>query len=287
MTRSLEWLTIEGLASPDRRGLLASGAYLAACNARIAAREASVCAWTHLAPPAAARDSSLGEEDWSRPLAGIPVGVKDVYDTADLPTAYGSPIFAAHRPEADAAAVRRLREAGALVLGKTATTEFAYFHPADTRNPLDLSRTPGGSSSGSAAAVADGMVPAAIGTQTAGSTIRPAAYCGVVGFKPSYGQIDTSGMKPLAPSLDTVGIFARSIADAARVAAVLSAGQLLPLRALDAPPRFALFADPTGMQPRRTPSGSSRACATFWRRHRCARHSPRPASPTSPRRRRP
>lgn len=239
MTASLEWLGIAELLG-DRREVLTSGAYLAACSARIAEREPMVRAWAHLAPP----PPDAGEPDGSLPLAGIPVGVKDVYDTADMPTAYGSPIFAGHRPTEDAAAVRRLRAAGALVLGKTATTEFACFHPADTRNPLDPSRTPGGSSSGSAAAVADGMVPAAIGTQTAGSTIRPAAYCGIVGYKPSYGLIDTAGLKPLAPSLDTVGIFARSVEDAARVAAVLAGGGLLPPSMAGAAPRFALFRGP-------------------------------------------
>jgi Asp-tRNA(Asn)/Glu-tRNA(Gln) amidotransferase A subunit family amidase len=147
------------------------------------------------------------------PLQGLVVGVKDVIDTADLPTAYGSPLFSDHRPSADADVVAALRRAGALVLGKTESTEFALFHPTRTRNPVDHSRTPGGSSSGSAAAVAAGMVPVALGTQTAGSVVRPAAYCGVYGFKPSRGWAPTAGIWLLSEQLDTVGLFARSAAD--------------------------------------------------------------------------
>jgi Asp-tRNA(Asn)/Glu-tRNA(Gln) amidotransferase A subunit family amidase len=148
------------------------------------------------------------------PMRGVPIGVKDIFDTADLPTAYGSPIYAGHRPAADAEAVRRLREAGAVVLGKTVTTEFAAVTtPAKTRNPFDPERTPGGSSSGSAAAVAAGMVPGALGTQTAGSIVRPASYCGVFGYKPTFGLIGTRGMKHVARSLDTVGVFAGNVDD--------------------------------------------------------------------------
>lgn len=144
---------------------------------------------------------------------GLVVGVKDVIDTADLPTAYGSPLFDDHRPDHDAVVVERLRNAGAVVLGKTETTEFAMFQPTRTRNPVDPSRTPGGSSSGSAAAVALGIVPVSLGTQTAGSVVRPAAYCGVYGFKPSWGWTSTGGIWRLAEHLDTVGLFARSVAD--------------------------------------------------------------------------
>jgi Asp-tRNA(Asn)/Glu-tRNA(Gln) amidotransferase A subunit family amidase len=147
------------------------------------------------------------------PLHGLVVGVKDVIDTADLPTAYGSPLFEDHRPSADAVIVAALRRAGALVLGKTESTEFAMFEPTRTRNPIDPRRTPGGSSSGSAAAVAAGMVPVALGTQTAGSVIRPAAYCGVYGFKPARGWASTEGIWLLSDQLDTVGLFARCVAD--------------------------------------------------------------------------
>ncbi|HWP10640.1 MAG TPA: amidase [Ramlibacter sp.] len=163
--------------------------------------------------------ASLRDEAWaltqarqlSGPLSGKLVAVKDIFDTADLPTSYGSPIYAGHRPAADAAMVGILRRAGALVIGKSATTEFAYLHPADTRNPAAPGCTPGGSSAGSAAAVAAGLVPLAIGSQTGGSTIRPASYCGIVGFKPSFGVLPTAGMKCFSWSLDTVGLFARSV----------------------------------------------------------------------------
>lgn len=149
------------------------------------------------------------------PLRGLPVAVKDVIDTAAMPTAYGSPIHAGHRPRADAAIVARLVAAGAVIVGKSVTTEFAYYFPGPTRNPHDPEHTPGGSSSGSAAAVAAGMVPFAIGTQTAGSMLRPASFCGVVGFKPSYGLLPTAGVHPLAPSFDTLGLFAATVADMA------------------------------------------------------------------------
>lgn len=146
-------------------------------------------------------------------LRGVTVGVKDVIDTADLPTGYGSPLFAEHQPGEDAACVKTLRAAGALVLGKTESTEFAMFEPARTRNPHDVTRTPGGSSSGSAAAVAAGIVSVALGTQTAGSVVRPAAYCGVYGMKPSRGWTPTAGVWLLAESLDTLGLFARRAED--------------------------------------------------------------------------
>jgi Asp-tRNA(Asn)/Glu-tRNA(Gln) amidotransferase A subunit family amidase len=147
------------------------------------------------------------------PLQGLVAGVKDVIDTAGLPTGYGSGLFADHQPAADADVVTALRRAGAIVLGKTESTEFAMFAPARTRNPVDLARTPGGSSSGSAAAVAAGMVPVALGTQTAGSVVRPAAYCGVYGFKPAWGWTSTTGIWRLSGHLDTVGLFARRVSD--------------------------------------------------------------------------
>ncbi len=163
----------------------------------------------------------------SGPLQGLPLGVKDFFDTAELPTTYGSALYAGHQPRADAAAVALCREAGSVVMGKTVSTEFAYFHPGPTRNPraLDLGlpghHTPGGSSSGSAAAVADGQVPLALGTQTAGSIIRPAAFCGVVGFKPSVGRVPGAGVKSLSPTLDVVGGFARNVRDVALLGATL------------------------------------------------------------------
>ena len=182
------------------------------CLERIAEREEAVHAWAFLDPDAALDQARRREMSTSRgPLHGVPVGVKDIFDTADMPTEYGSAIYRGNRPDRDAAVVARLRTAGAVILGKTATTEFAALAPTETRNPRALAHSPGGSSSGSAAAVADGMVPLALGTQTVGSTVRPASYCGVVGFKPSFGAVPFRGAKPLSPSQDTVGLFARDV----------------------------------------------------------------------------
>ena len=153
---------------------------------------------------------------------GVPVGIKDIFDTADFPTEYGSPIYAGHQPAVDAACVAALKAAGAVILGKTRTTELAALHPTVTTNPHNPGHTPGGSSSGSAAAVADCMVPAALGTQTFGSVIRPAAYCGVVGFKPSFGAIARAGTKPEADGLDTIGTFTRSATELALLAGALT-----------------------------------------------------------------
>ena len=147
------------------------------------------------------------------PLAGVAVAIKDLIDTADMPTSYGAAIHVGHQPVADAAIVKRLRSMGATVLGKTVTTEFAHQQPGPTRNPWNLAHTPGGSSSGSAAAVAAGIVPLAVGTQTMGSIIRPAAFCGIVGYKPTFGTISRDGVHPLCEALDHVGLFARSVAE--------------------------------------------------------------------------
>jgi Asp-tRNA(Asn)/Glu-tRNA(Gln) amidotransferase A subunit family amidase len=188
--------------------------------AQIAGRDGALRAWTAVNAKFARRQArALDKGPVRGPLHGIPVGVKDIFDTADLPTEYGSPIYKGHRPVADAACVAAARAAGAVILGKTVTTEFATMVPAATVHPRDASRTPGGSSSGSAAAVAAGMVRFAYGTQTVGSIIRPAAYCGVVGYKPSYGMLSRSGMKMGAESLDTAGVIARNVADAALLAA--------------------------------------------------------------------
>jgi Asp-tRNA(Asn)/Glu-tRNA(Gln) amidotransferase A subunit family amidase len=196
------------------RGELSVEALVRSCRGRIAEREPQVHAWTALAG-----DSPRSVH---APLFGVPIGVKDIFDTHDLPTEYGSPIYAGYRPRTDAAVVALARCAGGTILGKTVTAEFATFVPRDTRNPRNLAHTPGGSSSGSAAAVADDMVPLALGTQTAGSLIRPASYCGVVGYKPSFGVLPRAGTKAQADSLDTVGIFARSVEDAGFLAAALT-----------------------------------------------------------------
>lgn len=205
-----------------RAGTLHPAALLEACLARIAARDAVVRAWDTLDPAQARGTVGAGNGGAGGLLAGLPVGVKDVIETADMPTACASAIHAGRRTGRDAACVAALRAAGGVVPGKTATTEFAGYHPTVTRNPHDPARTPGGSSSGSAAAVADFQVPLAIGTQTAGSVLRPAAFCGVVGFKPGFGVIDTSGLFAFSASLDTLGVFARSVADAGLAVAALS-----------------------------------------------------------------
>jgi len=199
-----------------------------ACLERVAAREAVVGAWIHLDPEAAlAQARRLDAGPVRGPLHGLPIGVKDLIDTVDMPTCYGSPIYAGHRPRSDAACVALARAAGAVILGKTVTTEFAWFHPGKTANPRNPAHSPGGSSSGSAAAVADCMVPLAFGTQTAGSTVRPASFCGIVGYKPTFGTIARTGAKPLSDSLDTIGVLARSPADAAFLAGALSGRALL------------------------------------------------------------
>lgn len=156
------------------------------------------------------------------PLAGQWVAVKDIFDTADLPTSYGSPIYAGHQPAFDAAMVSILRRSGALVIGKSTTTEFAFLHPAATLNQAAPGCTPGGSSAGSAAAVAAGLVPLAVGSQTGGSTVRPASYCGIAGFKPSFGLLPTTGMKSFSWSLDTVGLFARTVQEVSAFAQAVS-----------------------------------------------------------------
>ena len=194
-----------------------------ACLERIAARESEVQAWAFLDPEIAlAQARALDRGAVRGMLHGLPVGVKDIFDTHDMPTEYGSPIYAGHRPSADSAAVALTRRAGGLVLGKTVTTEFATPTPSRTRNPLDLGHTPGVSSSGSAAAVADFMVPLAFGTQTGGSLIRPGAYCGAVAYKPTYNTIARAGVKANADTLDTVGVFGRTVTDAALFAAALT-----------------------------------------------------------------
>jgi len=203
-------------------GSLTCEALTRQCLERIAEREPAVQAWQHLDPDAALEAARRIDGSGTGPLKGLPVGVKDIIDTADMSTGYGSPLYEGHRPARDAACVALARHAGALMLGKTVTTEFAYFQPGRTRNPHDPGRTPGGSSSGSAAAVADGMVPLAFGTQTAGSVIRPASYCGCVGYKPSIGLIDRTGVRPFADGLDTVGVFAATVEDAAFFVSVLA-----------------------------------------------------------------
>jgi Asp-tRNA(Asn)/Glu-tRNA(Gln) amidotransferase A subunit family amidase len=212
------------------------------CLERIAARESTVHAWTSLDTDAARRRArELDAQASAGLLHGLPIAVKDLFDTCDMPSSYGSPIYANHRPAADAACVALARAAGAIVVGKTVTTEFATFHPGPTCNPHNLLHTPGGSSSGSAAAVADWMVPLAFGSQTAGSIVRPAAYCGVVGYKPTFGTVNRVGVKMISDTLDTVGALARSVPDVALfVAALADRPELLIERPLGRPPRVGL-----------------------------------------------
>ena len=204
-------------------GALTSEELVGACLERIHQAEPVVQAWTHLDGAHALAQARAADElrrsgRECGPLCGLPVGIKDVIDTADMPTENGTPLHKGRTPARDAAVVERLRAAGAVIMGKTVTTECAYFYPGKTRNPHNPEHTPGGSSSGSAAAVAAGMVPLALGTQTNGSVIRPAAYCGVYGFKPTHGLVPRTGVLLLSRTLDHVGFFARSLEDIALVA---------------------------------------------------------------------
>lgn len=202
--------------------------------ARIAEREPVVRAWashdadqvlsefdSQVQTPSGLHAAFAGSAHAVRPLAGLAVGIKDIIDTVQMPTQYGSAAYRGHQPATDAAVIQRLRAAGAVLMGKTVTTEFAHVHAGPTVNPHNVAHTPGGSSSGSAAAVADGMVAFALGSQTGGSTIRPASYCGVVGFKPTYGRIGLEGVLPLSASMDTMGLMARSVDDLALLSSVL------------------------------------------------------------------
>ncbi len=263
MTRLAD-LGLADTAAAIREGRATSLELVEDCLKRIGEVEEPIQAWAFLDPEHARAQARAADEQRMAgktigPLHGVPVGIKDIFDTSDYPTEFGSALWAGRTPRHDAAAVARLRAAGAVIIGKTVTTEYAYFHPGKTRNPHDPSRTPGGSSSGSAAAVAAGMVPAAIGSQTNGSVIRPAAFCGVVGFKPTHGMIPRTGAMLLSRTLDHVGVFARSVTDAALMADVmagfddedpdtrpLAAPQLALTAAAEPPlpPRFAFVKGP-------------------------------------------
>jgi amidase len=210
-------LSASEAAARIREGKLTSEALVRSCLEQIQSRESQVKAWVHLDDDFALAQARECDRSASRgPIHGVPFAAKDIMDTADLPTEYGSPIYKGNRPVADAACVALSRAAGGVLLGKTVTTEFASRFPlGKTTNPHNPQHTPGGSSSGSAAAVADFMVPLAFGTQTVGSVIRPAAFCGCIGYKPSYGEVSTQGVKQNTASFDTVGLFARSVEDLA------------------------------------------------------------------------
>ncbi|HVZ43295.1 MAG TPA: amidase [Ramlibacter sp.] len=225
------------------------------CLDRIREREPAVGAWQwldeqHAIEQARACDRLRDAGGPCGPLHGVPVGIKDIVDTADMPTELGTVVHAGRRPASDAAVVWALRAAGAVILGKTVTTELATYSPGKTRNPLDATRTPGGSSSGSAAAVAAGMVPLALGTQTNGSVIRPAGFCGVHALKPTHGALTLEGVLRVSPSLDTVGFFGTSLEDLELVCGAL--GAFAPAQPLAAPPRLAFVRTP--LWPRTEPA---------------------------------
>lgn len=219
-------LSAAEIAERVRRGALSAEAATMACLDRIAEREPEVRAWAFLDADLAIEqarriDRRVAAGEDPGPLAGVPVGLKDIIDTAEMPTARGSDLFAGRRPGRDGKATALLRDAGAVILGKTITTEFALTGVRGTRNPHDPARTPGGSSSGSGAAVGDGMAPLALGSQTGGSMLRPASFCGCHGFKPTYGMISRAGVFLLSRRLDHLGVYARSLADLALAADVL------------------------------------------------------------------
>jgi Asp-tRNA(Asn)/Glu-tRNA(Gln) amidotransferase A subunit family amidase len=251
-------------AQQIREGKLTSQELVQACLERIRALEPKVQAWTfldeeHALAQARAADEKKALGEPIGPLHGVPVGVKDIFDTADMPTENGTALHKGRTPREDAAVVAMLRAAGAVILGKTVTTECAYYAPGKTRNPHNAEHTPGGSSSGSAAAVAAGMIPVALGSQTNGSVIRPASFCGVYGFKPTHGLIPRSGVLPLSRTLDHVGLFSRNVDDLALLVEQLAGYDdrdpdtrpraRVPFRALAAeeppiPPMFAFIKTP-------------------------------------------
>lgn len=233
-----EWTASE-IAAAVAAGTITCEAVVRACLDRIAAREPAVQAWQYLDPDQAiARARSIDRGNRRGPLAGVPFGVKDIIDTCDMPTEYGTPIHRGYRPAKDAACVALARKAGGVLIGKTVTTEFANVTPGKTRNPFDPERTPGGSSSGSGAAVADFMVPLAIGTQTTGSTTRPASFCGVFGYRPTWGDLRVTGVMEASGSLDTLGILARSLEDVALFRDVLLGVDPQPIPDDASPPRI-------------------------------------------------
>jgi Asp-tRNA(Asn)/Glu-tRNA(Gln) amidotransferase A subunit family amidase len=253
MTLDYHDLTALDAAAAIRAGRMTAREYTGGLIARIEAREPDIQAWEHFDPEQAVRQAArLGERTSlaELPLAGTAAGIKDIVDTADMPSENGTALDKGRRPLADAAVVRLLREAGIIIMGKTVTTELAYMHPSKTRNPHNVEHTPGGSSSGSAAAVAAGMVPIALGTQTNGSVVRPASFCGIYGLKPTFGLFPREGVLEESGSLDTVGVFARSLGDIAAVTQVLAKRPAAHARAPNyiqaaaAAPRFAFVRTP-------------------------------------------
>jgi Asp-tRNA(Asn)/Glu-tRNA(Gln) amidotransferase A subunit family amidase len=267
-------LSLSSALEQMRRGELTSVQWVRSCLKRIDEIDGTLEAWAWLDAGRAQRSAAAA--DLRRQLGtaggmllnGVPIGVKDIIATRDHPTEMGSPIYAGHRPPDDAAVVQRLHAAGAFVMGKTATTELAFMHAARTRNPWNPAHTPGGSSSGSAAAVAAGFLPGAIGTQTNGSVIRPAAFCGVVGFKPTGGAIPFAGTHQFSRTLDQLGVFARGVADVALLAAPLADPEYCiagDLRISRTAPRFALLSEYPWSKPGADQRGMTSTCAAALR----------------------
>ena len=261
-----ETLTAAAAARHIARGDLAPTELLEACLEQIRARDGEVAAWAHIDEAGARaaareRDAEARAGTLRGPLHGVPVGVKDVIDVAGMTTTAGAGRFAHTEPTEDATCVARLRAAGAVIVGKTTTTELAYFEPSPTRNPCNPAHTPGGSSSGSAAAVGAGMVPVSLGTQTIGSVLRPAAYCGVVGFKGTHGIVPGDGIVPLAAlSLDHVGVLARSVEDVGLVFGLLADAPVAPVE-----PRAPRIAVARELLERAEPEVTERAAAAVER----------------------
>src|SRR5580658_7610091 len=240
--RPLNDLSAAEIANKIAAGETTCEAVVRDCLTRIAARDGAVKAFVNFdADLALAQARALDCGGKRGPLHGVPIGLKDTIDTFDMPTEMGSPIYRGNRPRADAACVALLRRAGAVILGKTATCEFAGSAPPQTTNPHNAAHTPGGSSSGSAAGVADHMIPAALGTQTGGSILRPSSFCGIFGYKPTYNTINKVGTWPAADSIDTIGWLARSIDDIEMLTAVLRMQTPRPPRKLGAAPRIGVW----------------------------------------------
>lgn len=221
-------LSVTSAANGVKAGDFSCEELVRSCLTRIEEKEKDVLAWENLNPGFALEEARKRDRSEIKGyLHGVPVGVKDIIDTVDFPTSYGSPMFKSHVPEKNAICINRLTNAGAIILGKTVSTEFAYLNPGKTRNPHKPEHTPGGSSSGSAAAVADFHVPCALGTQTAGSIIRPASFCGVTGYKPGIHSYPIDGIHPFAPSFDTLGSFTRSVTDLLMLHNVLSGKEII------------------------------------------------------------
>ena len=244
MALNLNRLNLVAAAKGIATGEFTSEELVTACLERIHAREDQVKAWAWLDPEQAlAQARSCDERPATTLVHGVPVGVKDIINTVNMPTCYGSQVYAGHYPVEDAECIRLLQQAGAVIMGKTVTTEFAFYAPGKTANPHNLEHTPGGSSSGSAAAVADFHVPVALGTQTSGSIIRPASFNGVFGYKPTYNSYSLDGIHPLAPELDTLGAFSRAVGDLCLLHGVLS-GPRLPSSVAERPGQIAFVRTP-------------------------------------------